>query len=135
MALTIHARTPPSRVELVGLDDEGRISFVNRSAERLLGWDEEHKQVSEEQLSLVLGDNYVYTFQEREGDVFESVRERIRQGRGRIRSGGADYLAYALMDAVVDRYFPVLNALEDELDLVEEKIFSSSMFPLLYCTK
>lgn len=75
----------------------------------MLSWDEERRQVVDEQLSLILGDRYVFTFQERFGDVFEAVRERLRQGRGRIRTRGVDYLAYALMDAVVDHYETVLE--------------------------
>ena len=86
----------------------------------MLQWDEAMGQVDEEQLSLVLGPGWVLTFQERVGDVFDPVRERIRTANRRIRSRGADYLAYALVDAVVDRYFVVLEhmgALTEELEL------------------
>ncbi|MFN8498498.1 MAG: magnesium/cobalt transporter CorA [Anaerolineae bacterium] len=63
-----------------------------------------------EQVSLILGNTYVISFQEGfEGDVFEGVRRRIRSGAGRIRVQGADYLAYALVDAIVDNYFIVLD--------------------------
>ncbi|MEJ2666493.1 MAG: magnesium/cobalt transporter CorA, partial [Deinococcales bacterium] len=70
-----------------------------------------------EQLSLVLLSGIVLTFQERPGDGFEPVRERLRQGKGRIRRLGADYLAYALMDVIIDSYFTVL---EDYGDAIEE---------------
>ncbi len=88
----------------------------------MLSWDAEHKQVSEEQLSMVLGKNYVFTFQEREGDVFDEVRARIRSERGRIRKAGSDYLAYALMDAVVDAYFRALEGIGDVTEALEEEV-------------
>lgn len=78
-----------------------------------------------EQLSLVLGDGHVLTFHEGSADSFEGVRERIRAGRPRLRRGGADYLAYALLDATVDGYFPLLNRIgvrleEIELDILDD---------------
>lgn len=76
-----------------------------------------------EQLSLFLGKGYVLTFQERPGDVFEPVRERLRKGVGRrIRKAQPDYLAYALLDAVVDGYFPVLENYAERLDKLEEEV-------------
>ncbi|MBT8402663.1 MAG: magnesium/cobalt transporter CorA [Gemmatimonadetes bacterium] len=86
----------------------------------MLDWDEEGGFVREEQLSLILGPSWILTFQERVGDSFEPVRERLRGAKGRIRARGADYLAYALIDAVVDRYFAVLErigAATEELEL------------------
>jgi len=88
----------------------------------MLSWHDAHDQVVEEQLSLILGKGYVFTFQERVGDVFESVRERLRSGRGRIRSRGADYLTYALMDAVVDHYFTVLERVGDVTEGLEAEL-------------
>lgn len=88
----------------------------------MLSWDVQRRQVVEEQLSLVLGERYVVTFQERVGDVFEGVRERLRNGRGRIRSRGADYLAYALADAVVDHYFHVLEGIGDVAETLEAEV-------------
>ncbi|AQT67582.1 Magnesium transport protein CorA [Anaerohalosphaera lusitana] len=82
-------------------------------------------QISSEQVSMIVGDGYVISFQERAGDVFESVRERLRSGRGRVRKAGADYLAYCLLDAIVDNYFAVLEQLgerieADQVQLMEE---------------
>lgn len=65
--------------------------------------------LSTEQVSMLLGKNYLLTFQERPGDGFDPVRERLRKGRGRIRQAMADYLAYALLDAAVDQYFPIVE--------------------------
>jgi len=90
----------------------------------MLSWDEKRRQVVEEQLSVILGERYVFTFQERVGDVFESVRERLRHSRGRIRTRGVDYLAYALVDAVVDHYFAVLEAIGDVTERLEEEVLT-----------
>jgi magnesium transporter len=70
-------------------------------------------QVQTEQVSIFLGPSFVLTLQERHGDVFDPVRARIRAGKGPIRRSGADYLAYALIDTVIDGYFPILEELED----------------------
>ncbi len=78
--------------------------------------------LSIEQVSLVVGDGFVVTFQERPGDVFEPVRERIRTGHGRVRKSGADYLAYAILDIIVDHYFIVLGTYSDLLDDLEDQI-------------
>ena len=75
-----------------------------------------------EQVSLILGRNFVLTFQEREGDVFEPLRSRLRSHRGRIRQANADYLAYALLDTLVDSYFNVLERLDDRIEAVEERL-------------
>ncbi|UCF29978.1 MAG: magnesium/cobalt transporter CorA [bacterium] len=82
----------------------------------------ENEVLSTEQISLFLGEGFVVTFQEHPGDCLEPVRERIRKGRGRIRQAGSDYLAYAILDAVVDAYFPILEELGEELEELEEEI-------------
>lgn len=74
-----------------------------------------------EQVSLFLGSDFVLSFEEGPPEAFAAVRERIRSGRGRIRHGGADYLAYALLDAQVDSFFPVLEALGERLEELEER--------------
>jgi magnesium transporter len=78
--------------------------------------------VRDEQVSVFFGPDWVLTIQERsDGDSFEPVREAIRQGRGRVREAGADYLAYLLVDAVVDAYFPVVDALAEQMHALEEE--------------
>ncbi len=78
--------------------------------------------VGAEQLSLILGPRYVLSFQERETGMFNPVRERIRNGKGRSRRMGPDYLAYALIDAVVDSYFTVLEHFGQRIDALDEQI-------------
>jgi magnesium transporter len=81
------------------------------------------EQLETEQLSLFLGKNFVLTFQEgMPGDCLEVIRERIRKKGGRIHDAGLDYLAYALLDAVVDAYFPILEQYGERLEEVEDEI-------------
>lgn len=75
-----------------------------------------------EQVSFFLADRVVVSFQERPGDAFEPVRARLREGKGRIRAEGADFLLYSLCDAVLDAFFPTLEALGDEVEELEEKL-------------
>ena len=82
---------------------------------------DEHPLESE-QVSIVLGDRWVLSVQERGGDCFGSVRNRIRRGKGRAREYGADYLAYLLVDAVVDQYFPVVDRLSEQLERLEDEV-------------
>lgn len=77
-----------------------------------------------EQVSLFIGSRYLLTIQERQGDAFDPVRVRIRAGKGLIRRSGPDYLAYALIDAVLDGYYPVLEQLGDRLQAIEERILN-----------
>ncbi len=78
-----------------------------------------------EQVSLFVGEGLVLTFQERSGDCFDPVRERLRVGKGRIRHRGPDYLAYALIDSIVDIYFPMLDRVGERLEALEEHILAS----------
>jgi magnesium transporter len=79
-----------------------------------------------EQISFFVGKNFVITFQDgRPGDCFSGVRDRIRRGIGRIRTSGPDYLAYALIDAVVDAYFPTLERLGERVDALEQQALAS----------
>jgi magnesium transporter len=71
---------------------------------KMIRFDKETEMIRNEQLSIILGENFLLTFQEQPGDVFDPVRERIRKQKSRIRGSGTDYLAYALIDTVVDNY-------------------------------
>ena len=79
-----------------------------------------------EQLCMFLGDDFVLTFEEHPGDCFDPVRHRLRDPSSRIRRNSVDYLAYALMDAIVDAYFPAMEALGDRLEAVEESVVEGS---------
>lgn len=82
-------------------------------------------RIQSEQISLFLGSNFVLTFQEEAGDCFESSRERMRQHVGLLRQSGPDYLAYTLLDAIVDHYFPLLESYGERLDDLETQIIKS----------
>lgn len=92
---------------------------------KMLYHSETDNAVNTEQVSLILGKNVVISFQEREGDVFNPIRERIRGGKGRIRKMGADYLAYALMDTIVDNYFIILEKLGERIEYMEEELVTN----------
>ena len=81
------------------------------------------ENIVSEQISFVLGKNYVLTFQEAEGDVFDGLRERIRQGKGRIRTSGADYLLYVLIDAIVDHYYAIIETMGNKVEDLEDQLF------------
>jgi magnesium transporter len=92
---------------------------------RMLRYDTESHDISSEQVSILFGVNFVITFQERRGDVFDPIRQRLREKKGRIRRSGADYLTYSLVDSIVDNYFVVLEKIEEQIEPLEDKIVSS----------
>ncbi len=97
----------------------------------MVSLDEVKSEVQAEQVSVILGPNFVVSFQERPGDVFDTVRDRIRNGRGRIRKMGADYLMYALLDAIVDNYFLILEKFGERIEDIEEDLISDPTPELL----
>ncbi|MGB5431099.1 magnesium and cobalt transport protein CorA, partial [Eudoraea sp.] len=89
---------------------------------KMLYFDQE-QNLKFENISFIQGSNYVLSFQEADGDVFDSVRERLRNSKGRVRSQGADYLLYALMDAIVDNYFNLMEVMGEKIEELEENLF------------
>lgn len=89
---------------------------------KMLSFTDINTGMDREQVCMILGENFVITFQEKPGDVFDTVREQIRGCRGRIRREGADYLAYALIDAVVDSYFLILETIGDQIEEIEDQV-------------
>ena len=83
-------------------------------------------RIEAEQISIVLGRDYVVSFQERTGDVFDSIRERITERKGRIRDMGADYLAYTLLDSIVDNYYQILEKVGERIERMEEVLLEKS---------
>lgn len=82
--------------------------------------------IDTEQWSLCLGEGFVVTFQERDGDCFDGVRERLRKAGTRLRQNGPDQLAYSLLDTAVDAFFPVLESMGDRLETIEERILANA---------
>jgi len=89
---------------------------------RMLPSDPEHHT---EQMSIFLRSRHVLTFQERPGDCLDSVRDRLRQNHGRIRKSGPDYLAYAILDAIIDAYFPTIERYADRLEALDAHLAKS----------
>jgi magnesium transporter len=111
------------------VEDLGNAVFV---VLRMIECNTDGGDIAADQLSLILGPNYVISFQETPGDCLGPVRERIRGGKGRIRSLGPDYLAYAIVDAVVDNYFFVLEKLGEKIDGVEDTLVDEPRRELLH---
>jgi magnesium transporter len=93
---------------------------------KMLIYDEENQQIMAEQVSLIVMPTLVISFQEQAGDVFDPIRQRIRNGRGQIRKSDADYLAYTLLDAVVDSYFVILEKLGEDIEILESELIDET---------
>ena len=102
------------------IEDYGEYTFI---VLKMLHYQERSGQIESEQISLILGQNFVFSFQEgKTGDVFGPIRDRIRNGKGRVRKMGADYLVYSLIDAIVDNYFVILEKLGERVEFLEEEL-------------
>ncbi len=92
---------------------------------KMISVDHQNDSLDIEQVSLVVTGNCVISFQEKPGDVFDSIRERLRTGKGRLRTSGADYLAYRLVDSIVDNYFVVMEWLGEKTESLEDKVLDN----------
>lgn len=91
---------------------------------KMLSFNHEKKCINSEQISFVLGKNCVISFQEAPGDIFDPIRDRINNAKGRMRKKGADYLVYSLIDVIVDNYFIIVDALQVEIEDLEAEILT-----------
>lgn len=98
---------------------------------RALQYNYETHEVESEQFSLILAKNYIITFQERPGDVFDQIRDRLRGNKGRARRLGCDYLAYSLIDAIVDHYFVILDVFSERLEALEDQLLNNPSHQVL----
>jgi len=96
------------------------------------GDDEDSLEIDSEQVSFIVGPNVLVTFLEDPGDVFDPVRKRIRENRGRVRKYGTDYLAYALIDVIVDNYFTVLERFGDLTEDLEQEVMGDPTIETLH---
>jgi magnesium transporter len=101
------------------MEDYGEYLYI---VLRMLNYNDKSSEIESEQISLVLGPNFVFSFQEREGDTFNPIRDRIRNSKGRIRKMGADHLAYTLLDSIIDNYFIILEKLGEKIESLEEEV-------------
>ena len=91
---------------------------------RMLSYNEEENIIDSEQVSLIVGRGYVISIQEKEEDVLDPLRERLRKGKGRIRKAKADYLAYAIIDVIADNYFVLLEKLGEQMEDFEDRLLN-----------
>ena len=103
------------------MEDYGEYLYI---VLRMFNYNDKSSEIESEQISLVLGPNFVFSFQEREGDTFNPIRDRIRNSKGRIRKMGADHLAYTLLDSIIDNYFIILEKLGEKIEFLEEEVVS-----------
>lgn len=92
---------------------------------KMLYYDKNVKEIKSEQISLVILQNYILSFQEFEGDVFNDLRRRLEQNKSNIRSRGTDYLAYSLIDCTVDSYFDIIESIGDSIDIAEDILMAN----------
>jgi magnesium transporter len=104
------------------LDDYGMYGYV---VLKMLYEGERRGDIMVEQVSLVYGDNFLLSFQENGGDVFQAVKDRLRSGKGRLRHAGSDYLLYAVIDSIVDRYFVVLETVGERIEALQDIVVSN----------
>lgn len=98
---------------------------------KMLQFDEEIKKIVSQQISIIIGQNFLLTFQEQVGDVFNPVRERIRKGRKRIRSSGPDFLAHSLLDVICENYNYIIEVLGEKIDGLEVELIKNPRNELL----
>ena len=98
-------------------DDYDRYIYI---VMKMLTYSWKTESIESEQVSMILGKNFLISFQEIEGDVFDKIRERIRSAKGKIRKMPADYLAYSLIDAIVDNYFIILERINENVEDLED---------------
>lgn len=105
------------------IENYGDVLFI---CLKMLKWDEVSNSIAAEQLSLIVGKNYLLSFQERKGDTFESFRDRLVKGYSKAREKSIDFLAYVLVDKVVDNYFIILEKIEDHLENIELELIKDT---------
>lgn len=89
---------------------------------KMINYNNELKKIDIEQAGIIVHDNYVICFQERPGDIFDSVRKRLRDGKGKARKRGADYLAYMLLDLIIDYYYEALDEVWNRIEYLDEQV-------------
>ncbi|CAN5500450.1 magnesium/cobalt transporter CorA [soil metagenome] len=104
---------------------QGHLFFISRCLKQ------ENGIIVNDQLSLFLGKNFIISIQDKYEDLLDPVRDRIRQGKGNARNSGTDYLAYALMDAVLDNFFPIIERISDRLDELQDALIDNPTRELL----
>lgn len=114
--------------DIVNTDQRPKVEFFDDYVYvvvKMLSWDDKQKSIGSEQVSFLIFENSLLSFQERSGDVFEPVRNRLRLGKGRLRKRSVDFLLYALLDAIADQYFVVLEGLGEQIEQIESEVLKN----------
>lgn len=101
------------------MEDHGHYIYT---VVKMIYLDEDQDHIKIEQISLIMGDNYLISFQEEKGDVFDPIRKRIKAGKNLLRRSKSDFLAYSLIDIIVDNYFVILERLGERIDEIEAEV-------------
>jgi len=109
--------------------DFGDYLFIST---RMIIYSPQQGDLRSERVCFLLGKNFVITFQEKPGEVFDSVREHIKNPKSRIRMPGADYLVYALIDAIVNSYFEALEYIGEYMEHIEDKLITNPSVAVLH---
>jgi len=104
------------------MEDYGKYLFL---VLKMMMYKPKTGKIDIEQVSIIFGKNFIVSFQEKEGDVFDLIRTRIRNKKGMIREQGEDYLLYALIDALVDNYFVVLEQIGEKIEVLEKEVLTN----------
>src|SRR5512136_712143 len=111
-----------------------KMLYYNETGDEELG----DSKIDFDQISIILGPNFIISFKEKEVDVFNTIRDRLRTSKGRIRKYGADYLAYSMIDSIVDHYFVIMERLGDRFEDLEDAVVSNpepGILPTIYNLK
>jgi len=111
-----------------------KMLYYNENGDDTLG----DTKIDVDQVSMILGPNFIISFKEKEVDVFNPLRDRLRMARGRIRKQGADYLAYSMMDSIVDHYFVIMEKLGERFEELEDSVVANpepGILPTIYNLK
>ncbi|UGV41496.1 magnesium/cobalt transporter CorA [Methanococcoides orientis] len=114
--------------DIVHTDQRPKVEFFDSYIYivlKMLQYDKEKEEIIAEQVSIILGSNFVISFQEILGDTFDPIRDRIRTSKGRIRKQGPDYLTYALLDSIVDSYFVMLEIIGENIEALDDELLDS----------
>lgn len=98
------------------IENYGDVLFI---CLKMLSWDETKKSIEADHISFIVGENYLLSFQEKKGNVFDTVRERLLNGMSKVKEKSIDFLVYVLIDKIVDNYFLILEKIEDNIEATE----------------
>ncbi len=113
--------------DILNINQRPKIEFLDNHlfiVLKMLSYNEKENVIDAEQISIIVGKNYVITYQENYDDIFENLRDRIRTAKGQLRLLGPDYLAYALMDTIVDYYYVILERIGENIENYEEELLN-----------